>query len=150
MNFLKKILLENFNVDDERNKFKLIMQKFPNNSSILEIGCGLGRNLDFLSGLGFKNVTGMDINKELVNQAQSFGYKAFHLEETVKWEGEYDILIFSHIIEHFGHSELKDFLENYLEQCKDNGNVIILTPVFTRSFYNDFDHVKPALWGFPW
>ncbi len=55
----------------------------------------------------------------------------------------YDVLLMSHIIEHFNPEDLLKFMDNYLERLKKGGYLIIATPLFTHYFYIDFDHVKP-------
>ena len=55
------------------------------------------------------------------------------------------MLLLSHIIEHFEHVSLKEFLERYLRYLRKDGTLVIATPLFHDSFYNDFDHVKPYL-----
>lgn len=55
---------------------------------------------------------------------------------------EYDLIIFSHVIEPFQPDALKDFLDEYLSYLKKGGYVIIATPVLWRGFYWDFDHIK--------
>ena len=66
------------------------------------------------------------------------GLEEFEAEEKV-----YDIVLMSHIIEHFEPIQLKDFIDYYLDRLKDGGHLIIATPLLTKYFYEDFDHVKP-------
>lgn len=43
----------------------------PRSASILEVGCNLGNQLILLKQMGFENLTGIEINKEIVKNAQS-------------------------------------------------------------------------------
>ncbi len=43
----------------------------PRSSSILEVGCNLGNQLTLLHQIGFENLTGIEINPEIVKNAQS-------------------------------------------------------------------------------
>ena len=56
---------------------------------------------------------------------------------------KYDVLVMSHIIEHFQYQDLIQFMESYLGCLKPGGLLLIATPVMNPSFYDDFDHVKP-------
>ena len=96
-----------------------------------------------LKKMGFVNVKGIDINTKLVQKASSFGVAAFTIDEKKNWDQKYDLLIFSHIIEHFQYKELKQFLEDYLIFSINRSKIIISTPTYNKSFYYDFDHVKP-------
>ncbi len=58
-------------------------------------------------------------------------------------DGSFDVLLFSHVIEHFAYDELKRFLETWFEFARDGAAVLIVTPLMSDSFFNDFDHVKP-------
>jgi pseudaminic acid biosynthesis-associated methylase len=42
----------------------------PRSASILEVGCNLGNQLMILEQMGFKNVTGIEIHKEIVKEAK--------------------------------------------------------------------------------
>ena len=55
----------------------------------------------------------------------------------------YDVLVMSHIIEHFQYQDLIQFMESYLGCLKHGGLLLIATPLMNPSFYDDFDHVKP-------
>jgi pseudaminic acid biosynthesis-associated methylase len=43
----------------------------PRAASILEVGCNLGNQLMILEQMGFKNLTGIEIHKEIVKEAQA-------------------------------------------------------------------------------
>ena len=49
---IKNILIHKIQFNDERNKFQLVLDEFDRNISILEVGCGNGRNLIMLKNLG--------------------------------------------------------------------------------------------------
>jgi pseudaminic acid biosynthesis-associated methylase len=47
------------------------LKDIPRSSSILEVGCNLGNQLILLHQMGFTNLNGIEINKEIVKSAQS-------------------------------------------------------------------------------
>ncbi|MCI0507939.1 MAG: methyltransferase domain-containing protein, partial [Gammaproteobacteria bacterium] len=91
------------------------------------------------------NITGVEKNELLVEQGKTKNHNVYTVAE---FEDKFahktfDVPFLSHIIEHFQFQDLKDFLEHYLEYLKDQGHVLIASPVFNDNFYDDFDHVKP-------
>lgn len=54
-----------------RSKFihDLLMRLVDKSSSVIELGCGIGRNINYLYEKGFTNVNGLDINEEAIRMA---------------------------------------------------------------------------------
>jgi 2-polyprenyl-3-methyl-5-hydroxy-6-metoxy-1,4-benzoquinol methylase len=131
--------------DDEGKKVKKLLRGESRELKILDVGCGFGRNLELLQNDGFQNVVGVDINTELVKAARAKGLKAYDLNSFSEnfQEQSFDLLVFSHIVEHLAYQDLKTFIENYAKYLRTGGKILIVTPVLQHSFYNDFDHVKP-------
>jgi cyclopropane fatty-acyl-phospholipid synthase-like methyltransferase len=124
---------------------KLLSKQIETDAKIIDIGCGYGDKIDELISLGFTNVTGVEINKTLVDMACDKGLNviavdSFDMEQNKE---QYDVLVMSHIIEHFQYQDLIQFMESYLGCLKQNGLLLIATPLMNPSFYDDFDHVKP-------
>jgi SAM-dependent methyltransferase len=109
---------------------------------VLEVGCGRGRYLRMLSGIGF-DVTGVDANPELVRANRDAGLHCLTTDEFARSAENYDVVLMSHIIEHFTPQALVPFMDRYLDRLKPGGWLVIATPLWTRFFYDDFDHVKP-------
>jgi len=110
-------------------------------SSILEVGCGYGVNLQALKKAGFSNLIGVDINKHIVDSVKSLGLECIHAEDFDKSK-QYDAILMSHIIEHFMPDDLLPFMDSYLDALKPSGHLVIVTPLMWHGFYYDFDHVK--------
>lgn len=137
----------NIEYNHEQSYIKRLMSGIDVNSVILDVGCGTGRNLELLYKLGYKNIIGVDLNDSMVKLVNDKGFEAYNnLEfESEKKDLKIDVILMSHIIEHFYHAELSDFMSHYFSKLRIGGKIIISTPLFTNNFYNDFDHVKPYL-----
>lgn len=130
--------------NNENDNFKKIFKKIEKNKRILDVGCGFGKNLKLLKQMGFENIYGTDIKEETICKVKD-NFSVFlpnDLEEYVEYNS-IDVIIMSHIVEHFNYKELIYFIENYLKYLTDGGFLYISTPLLTDKFYSDFDHVKP-------
>lgn len=121
------------------------LKTIDNNAEILEVGCGYCQKTEFLKSIGFSSITGVEKNPDLVDKAKKASFKVYTVEEFEEKfvDKKYDLIFMSHIIEHFQYSDLKEFIEHYLRYLKDDGKLLIATPVLNDSFFDDFDHVKP-------
>lgn len=143
-NILKKIINSIQDIrNEEKNLLKFIsFLKLSPEQKILDIGCGYGRNLKLLYSHRF-NVLGVDVNQDIVKANLDAGLKCMTVQEFEKTNNMYDVLLMSHIIEHFQSNELIKFIDTYLDRLKVGGYLIIATPLYSPYFYEDFDHVKP-------
>jgi len=109
---------------------------------VLDVGCGYGRNLRPLQEAGFK-VMGVDANAEVVKANVAAGLPCITSEHFAATRCIYDVILMSHVIEHFAPLDLVPFMDGYLDRLRPGGRLIIATPLFTHYFYDDFDHIKP-------
>jgi SAM-dependent methyltransferase len=109
---------------------------------VLDVGCGYGRNLRPLQAAGFK-VMGVDANAEVVKANMAAGLPCLTSEQFDASRDVYDVILMSHVIEHFAPLDLVPFMDSYLDRLRPGGRLIIATPLFTHYFYDDFDHIKP-------
>lgn len=95
---------------------------------VLDIGCGIGRNLNHLNGHGI----GIDHNSESVEVARSRGLQAFTPEEfeltSFSAADRFDSILLSHVAEHMSEREVVRLLCKYVPTLKPGGRVIIITP----------------------
>jgi SAM-dependent methyltransferase len=111
-------------------------------SKLLDVGCGYSRFYSLIHSYGCK-YTGVDSNSATVEHNRMLGRTAMLPEELVDLDEQFDIVLFSHVIEHLDYASLVCFFNQYLGKLRSDGIVIILTPLYHRGFYDDFDHVKP-------
>ena len=143
---IRSLYLYCLNADPESRKLADLIGKYVRpNARILDVGCGYGRNIDFLTQNGFADVTGIDINPEIVEANQKRGLKCIGVDALKGGglESRFDVVLMSHVIEHFAPADLKDFIDSYLEYLVPDGYLVIATPLMSDYFYDDFDHVKP-------
>ena len=144
MKSLKKKLIYFAELSDEVNKVKIILDGISRKIKIFDLGCGFGRILNLFKKMGFTNIIGVEKNAEIVACNNRNGFETYTLEDFEQSFSnvKFDLIIMSHIIEHFDYNELKKVMDFYLNYLKNNGLLLIATPLLQQSFYNDFDHVK--------
>lgn len=106
---------------------------------MLDIGCGIGRNLINLgSGIG------IDPNSSAVEIACSRGLTAYTPEAFLAspdyQSASYDSILLAHVAEHIGVDETISLIACYLNLLKPNGQVVIITPQ-EAGYRSDATHV---------
>jgi len=94
-------------------------------TSILDIGCGVGTLLYFLRELGFKNLLGIDpFNKKDVEYPN--GVKILK-KEISEVDGQWDLIMLHHSFEHL--PDPKKTLETVFALLNAGGDCVIRTPI---------------------
>lgn len=110
---------------------------------VLDVGCGLGRNLRNLGGPD--SGVGVDHNQEAVTAARGRGFVAFLPEEFSRSAyavpERFDSLLFSHVLEHMSSAQAHDLVATYLPYVRAGGNLVIITPQ-EAGFRSDSSHVE--------
>ncbi len=117
-------------------------------ASVLEIGCGPGYMLGYLSSLGYRNVQGIDVSAEQVELATTAGYNAQVLDVFVALDGalgKYDLILAFDFLEHFTREELGRLVCSLSRALKPGGRFIAQTPNgegfhSTQIIYGDLTH----------
>ncbi len=108
---------------------------------VLDIGCGIGRNLEHLLGLG----VGVDHNADCVAACRVAGLSAFQPAEFAASEfavaDRFDTLLLAHVVEHMTEREADDLVAEYLPYIRPEGRVILITPQ-ERGQASDATHVR--------
>lgn len=111
-------------------------------SRLLDVGCGYSRFHSLIRSEAYEHI-GVDSNPRTVEHNRSLGRNVMLPEDAASLDGHFDVVLFSHVIEHLDYASLISFFDQYLRMLRSGGIVIILTPLYHRGFYDDFDHVKP-------
>jgi SAM-dependent methyltransferase len=139
---LKRFYLYVMTDDREMETVASFAAKVDQHGRVIDIGCGYGRYLSLLKTRGF-DVTGVDINPELVAACRKSGFACFSPAEFAVRDEAYDAMLMTHVIEHFSPSDLLPFIDGYLDRLRVGGHLVIATPLMSNNFYDDFDHVRP-------
>lgn len=95
---------------------------------VLEVGCGIGRNLANLDG----NAIGVDHNAESVATARERGFTAYTSEEFHASEhartGAFDSMLLAHVMEHVEADVADGIVKEYLSYVRPGGKVVFITP----------------------
>ena len=109
--------------------------------SCLEIGCGIGRNLTYLSN---PNNVGVDTNNSAISHCRSIGHTVYTNTEfagSTNFSSEFDNVLYSHVLEHMNSDQAVDLICKYKRNLKQSGRVVIICPQ-QRGFNSDPTHVE--------
>ena len=108
---------------------------------VLDVGCGIGRNLLHLK----RNGIGVDHNPLSIKICSDRGLKAFLVDDFLKTDycklEYFDSILLAHVAEHLKPEEFDGILKAYLPYLKKGGQLVVITP--QESGYKiDNTHVK--------
>ncbi len=108
---------------------------------VLDVGCGIGRNLGHLDGNG----VGVDLSATSIVEARSRGFTAYTAAEFPdspdSLPERYDSLLFAHVLEHMTHDQAAALVGSHLPYLRHGGNVVIIVPQ-EAGFASDPTHVE--------
>jgi SAM-dependent methyltransferase len=112
---------------------------------VLDVGCGIGRNLKFLQSEGIRGV-GMDLSQYAVESSKQIRATGTHIPIRTS---SIDAVMAIHLVEHLHHDEVSAFLDECFRVLRKNGSLILITPnaispvrLFLRGrFFYDPTHI---------
>jgi len=113
------------------HKYLPFLRSVPADQPVLELGCGPGYILEFLSNRRFSRVEGIDISKEQIALARQRGNNAtvadvFRFLRPKK--GRYAAILAIDFVEHFSKSELLLLFPLIFKALRPGGILLIQTP----------------------
>jgi 2-polyprenyl-3-methyl-5-hydroxy-6-metoxy-1,4-benzoquinol methylase len=108
---------------------------------VLDLGCGVGRNLGHLDGAGI----GVDPNPACVEAARHLGFRAYTPDEFDRRCGaeawRFDSILVAHVLEHVGLADSVGLVRKYVQHVKHGGQLILITPQ-EAGYRSDPTHVE--------
>ncbi len=101
-------------------------------AKVLDVGCGEGKFLKSIFGLGFKEVIGIE-PFALVTQEKPFPIYRKKLSEI---EGKFDVITFNHVFEHV--EDPHETLQQCYIRLNNSGKIIIRVPVKDSAAYDAY------------
>lgn len=113
------------------------------NYSFVDIGCGIGRPCFVAESYGYKNITGIDFDKELINEAKLNFEKRLLKNKTSKFNFIHiNALEYNYkneptvyfLFNPFNESVLKNVLSKIIEQTQSETWFIYMNPLYSKVF----------------
>lgn len=120
------------------------------NAEILDIGCGLGQVLIALSTHGYKNIEGIDVSQDAIDNCLQKNLRVTRVDGIIEFcaisKKKYDFIIMSHVLEHLNKADIIDTLGSIRRNLlKPEGQLLIVVPNAQSNTgcywaYEDFTH----------
>lgn len=120
-----------------------MLHRYPQNTRILDIGCGGGELLRDLRDLGFFNVTGVDISEESISFCKKQNSNSAYVMDANNLsfsDNSFDVIIASDILEHIKDDE--PALREWKRVLAIKGVIILFVPafMFLWSSHDEINH----------
>ncbi len=125
-----------------------IIQEFlgdlPKTLSVLDIGCNVGFMIQLLHDVGFKKITGIDINMSAIAKAGfAFPHDTFIHGEIQDIDKKFDLVIHSAILVHIPPSKLDEAMKKIYDSC----NRYIFGKEMSTPTPTDIGEISSAHWA---
>lgn len=122
--------------EPSRHRAEIISEYIDKGSTILDIGCGDGTVLDYLSkNSSPKDLVGVDISKKAVEHTQKRGYNAYQMDassddfEKFLENQSFDYIIITEVLEHIQNPE------DVIQACKGHVNKNLFVSIPNTGFF---------------
>jgi SAM-dependent methyltransferase len=126
---------------DVQAPYRRNVRRLFGDREVLDIGCGIGRNLAHLAPHG----VGVDHNPHSVQACRDRGLVAFTSDEFADTEygvhGRYTGLLAAHLVEHMPRADSVDVLRGYLPYLAPGARVVLICPQ-EKGYATDSTHVE--------
>lgn len=128
-----------FNV--KNSEYEKYFKFFNGCKKIVDVGCGMGN----FAVKDPKRIVGIDHNEDSVNKARERGCNVLKSDvlNTKFEDGEFDGAFCAHLIEHFDYADALKLLSEINRILKSKGVFVLVAPLLSKTFYNNFTHIKP-------
>jgi len=108
---------------------------------VLDVGCGVGRNLENLRGHGI----GVDVSEAAVRFCRDKGFEAYSKSDFdafgIASRHTFDSVLIAHVLEHVTRPEAIALLNEYQRLARAGGKVVLICPQ-ERGYASDESHVN--------
>lgn len=119
----------------------------PISSSVLDVGCGYGRVLGYMYQKGYRDLSGIDVSAELIEQAKVLCPTATYYTqdiEHIQLKQKYDLILVMGVIEYILTDQgQKEFFRRMNETLAPNGHLLLET--FVLDSTNNTQYLR-GLW----
>ncbi len=116
----------------------------PAGASVLEVGFGNGEFLD-VARRHRCNVTGSELLPDLVEKAQTAGFRAVTPAQFDSLaDGSFDLIVAFDVLEHIAPEETIDFLLGLAQKVKPSGAIVLRYPNADSALGNPFQNGDPT------
>ncbi len=107
--------------------------------SVLDVGCGMGYELEHLRDEYGKNIAGLDANAQVLEALKKKGIECYASFEAV--DKQFDTVYTSHVIEHISPGRIYQFAGDIFSKLKPGGTWVIISPI-SKWFWDQPDHYR--------
>lgn len=116
---------------DYARRFAELLLGQDRRRSVLDVGCADGVLLAFFKSQGFSNLTGVDINEQLLARARrnvDAEFVAAEASEFLRSGRQFDIVFLLNVLEHIERDRVFDFMKQVRASIKPGGFAVVTTP----------------------